>query len=144
MEKNLDKFIVSIRANEKPFVYEEPKVDRHFMLSYDESIDALENDDFRPYIISALHVKGAVNMKSYVASSIIFTAPITDAKSFAALKNWKDYLAKVFGPELTLMLCIIRNYNDNTPIFTKTANPSIESAFDERVKKVKEKFITLK
>jgi hypothetical protein len=144
MEKNLDKFIVSIREKEKPFAYADPISSRHFMLSYDESIDALDDEDFRPYIIAALHAKGATEMKSYVASTIIFKAPTTTGSSGQALANWKNYLVGVFGPELTIMISVITQYKDLTPVFDKVANPSIETQFDERVTKVKDKFRTLK
>lgn len=144
MKKKLDEFITSIKAKESPFVYTGTKVDAHFLLSYDESIEELDDNDFRPFIIAALHVKGAKNIKSYVASTVIFTVEIEEGKSFTAIRNWKKYLSDVFGNELTFMLCRIKPADGNEAIFDKVPNKSIESQFDDRLILVREKFKTLK
>jgi len=143
MEKDLDKYIKAIRKDVKPFENKAPVIPSHFMLSYDESIDALEDKDFRPYIIAALHAKGAINIESYVASTILFTADSQEGFASIALKNWKKYLNDVFGPEIHIMLCIIVKYTSGGPVFDKIPNPNIEAEFKTRKEKVIEKFKTL-
>ena len=145
MEKDLDKYIKAIRKDVKHFEYEAPVVVINFMLSYDESIDALENKDFRPYIIAALYAKGAINMQSYVASTILFSSNSTNSKAGNALANWKKYLIDVFGDEIKIMICVTSNYTKiNTPVFDKVPDISIEAEFTTRREMVIEKFKTLK
>ena len=144
MEKNLDKFISAIKKAEKPFEYKDTIVYRDFMLSYDESIDALDDEDFRPYIIAALHAKGATNLDSEVASTITFKAPYKKGESFNVLNNWKNYLVDVFGKEITFKLSISRSFDDGDPVSISVPDPSIKSAFVTRYDSVKTKFKTLK
>jgi|GEM_PF-5974583 len=128
---NIDKFITSLKSSKPNFVYSEPKVTRWFMLSYDQSATDLKGD-FRYFIIAALHAAGATHIKSYVASTIIFNAPSTDAKVIDALNNWKRYLTDTFGDHHTfgLMMGALNYYSDNSPIFTKVSYGTIEPDFD--------------
>lgn len=144
MIKKLDEFILAIKKGEKPFVYGTPVTVAYLLLSYDESIAELDNADFRPYIIAALHAKGAVDIQSYVASTILFKVESQEGKSWIALANWKKYLIDIFGAEIKIMLCVTLKTTDDKPLFDKVANPSIEAEFISRRDIVLGKFTTLK
>lgn len=138
----IDEFVASIKRNEKPFVYQE-SVNRPFMLSYDmdtATVNEHFGGDFRPFIIAALHVKGARKMKSYVATTIYYEADSKNGRTWDALVNWKSFLNTVFDKKLKLMICAIRETEDNEAIFDKIANPSIEAEFDTRRDTVISKF----
>lgn len=144
MIKKLDEFIIGIKKVEKHFAYEIPVVSNYFVLSYDESIAELDNDDFRPYIIAALHAKGAVDMQSYVASTILFKAQSQEGLACIALTNWKKYLIDIFGAEIKIMLCITGKYKTGTLLFDKITDASVESEFIARRDIVIGKFTILK
>ncbi|MGZ7066907.1 MAG: hypothetical protein ACXVHT_01235, partial [Methanobacterium sp.] len=120
-----------LKVNVEPFENEAPEITRNFMLTYDQSTDV--SSDFRYFIIAALHAGGAHHIKSYVASGIIFQATATSDKSNKAINRWKNYLNELFNNNGTFgqMICITRQYDDNSPIFLKVPYGTIEEEFDD-------------
>jgi hypothetical protein len=139
---NIDEFIAHLKDSIRPFEYADPIATRYFMLSYDQSVSYFK-DDPRKYIIAALHARGAHDMKSYVASTIIFKAPATVGRAQIAINNWRNFLIQIFEGEdnFRLMICVVKQYaNTLNPIFLNVPDKQIEFDFHNFREEVIEKF----
>lgn len=78
----------------------------HFMFSYDMPTAQAEKyyaGTFRQFMIAALISRGAVNLQSFVESTITFTAD-SDEDPLITFQKWKNFLELQFSSNLKFQL----------------------------------------
>lgn len=92
-------------------IYSEQVLEQQFILSYDldtvKSDGFYEDNNFRLYVIAALHARGATNITGQLGSTLYFNADVPIGQANKTIFEWASYLDKTFQKNVYFMIAVV-------------------------------------